>query len=344
MPLNFSITPLSLALKSELQIKIDQKTKPLGALGHLEALALQLGLCQNTLTPQLKKPSLLVFAADHGIAEAGVSAYPQTVTAQMVMNFLKGGAAINVFARQHHLDLLIVDAGVKADLPSHADLINAKVGYGTRNFLIEAAMTQEECLKAIEKGAELVLQQQQKGCNCIGFGEMGIGNTSSAALLMHCLTALPLSDCVGRGTGLDDNQLQGKVAILTQALQHSTELQKPLDCLATWGGFEIAMMVGAILKAAELKMIVMIDGFIASSALLVAYKLYPQVLDYCVFSHVSNERGHRALLDYLNVRALLAMDLRLGEGSGVALAFPLLQSAVLFLKEMASFAEAGVDQ
>ena len=344
MPLNFSITPLSSALKSELQIKIDQKTKPLGALGHLEALALQLGLCQNTLTPQLKKPSLLVFAADHGIAEAGVSAYPQTVTAQMVMNFLKGGAAINVFARQHHLDLLIVDAGVKADLPSHADLINAKVGYGTRNFLIEPAMTQEQCLKAIEKGAELILQQQQKSCNCIGFGEMGIGNTSSAALLMHCLTALPLSDCVGRGTGLDDNQLQGKVAILTRALQHSTELQKPLDCLATWGGFEIAMMVGAILKAAELKMIVMIDGFIASSALLVAYKLYPQVLDYCVFSHVSNERGHRALLDYLNVRALLAMDLRLGEGSGVALAFPLLQSAVLFLKEMASFAEAGVDQ
>ena len=344
MPLNFYITPLSSALKSELHIKIDQKTKPLGALGHLEALALQLGLCQNTLAPQLTMPSLLVFAADHGIAEAGVSAYPQTVTAQMVMNFLSGGAAINVFARQHQLDLLIVDAGVKADLPSHPDLINAKVGYGTRNFLIEAAMTQEECLYAIKKGAELVLQQQQKGCNCIGFGEMGIGNTSSAALLMHCLTALPLSDCVGRGTGLDDNQLQEKVWILTKALQQSPELKSPLDSLARWGGFEIAMMVGAILKAAELKMIVMIDGFIASSALLVAYKLYPQVLDYCVFSHVSNERGHRALLDYLNVRALLAMDLRLGEGSGVALAFPLLQSAVLFLKEMASFTEAGVDQ
>jgi nicotinate-nucleotide--dimethylbenzimidazole phosphoribosyltransferase len=161
---------------------------------------------------------------------------------------------------------------------------------------------------------------------------------------MHCLTALPLIDCVGRGTGLDDNQLQEKVRILTKALQQSSELKSPLDILATWGGFEIAMMVGAILKAAELKLIVMIDGFIASSALLVAHKLYPQVLDYCVFSHVSNERGHRALLDFLNVRALLAMDLRLGEGSGAALAFPLLQSAVLFLKEMASFAEAGVDQ
>ena len=344
MPLNFFITPPSSALKSELQIKIDQKTKPLGALGHLEALALQIGLCQNTLTPRLIKPSLLVFAADHGIAEAGVSAYPQTVTAQMVINFLKGGAAINVFARQHQLDLLIVDAGVKADLPRHPDLINAKVGYGTRNFLVEAAMTQEQCLKAIEKGAELVLQQQQKGCNCIGFGEMGIGNTSSAALLMHCLTALPLIDCVGRGTGLDDNQLQEKVRILTKALQQSSELKSPLDILATWGGFEIAMMVGAILKAAELKLIVMIDGFIASSALLVAHKLYPQVLEYCVFSHVSNERGHRALLDFLNVRALLAMDLRLGEGSGAALAFPLLQSAILFLKEMASFDEAGVDQ
>ena len=344
MHLDFSIALLSPVLLDELQTKINQKTKPLGALGYLEALALKLGLCQNTLNPELTNPCLLIFAADHGIAEAGVSAYPQTVTAQMVFNFLSGGAAINVFARQHQLDLLIVDAGVKSDLPSHPNLINVKVGYGTQNFLITAAMTEMQCHKAIAKGAELVLLQQQKGCNCIGFGEMGIGNTSSAGLLMHCLTKLPLSDCIGRGTGLDDHQLQGKVSLLTQALQHSPDLEDPLVILATWGGFEIAMMVGAILKAAELNMIIMIDGFIASCALLVAYTLYPHVLDYCVFSHVSNERGHRALLDHLNVRALLNLDLRLGEGSGVALAFPLLQSAVLFLNEMASFAEAGVDQ
>jgi nicotinate-nucleotide--dimethylbenzimidazole phosphoribosyltransferase len=344
MSLNFTISPCSLDLASELQTKIDQKTKPLGALGFLETLALQIGLCLNTLNPELTKPCVLVFAADHGIAEAGVSAYPQSVTAQMVMNFLKGGAAINVIARQHQLALLIVDAGVKTELPSHPDLINAKVGYGTGNFLIEAAMSQEDCLNAIAKGTDLVRLQQQKGCNCIGFGEMGIGNTSSAALLMHKLTAIPLDECVGRGTGLDDSQVREKVAILKQALQHAPDSLSPLETLATWGGFEIAMMVGAILQAAELKMLVMIDGFIASSALLVAYQHYPQVLDYCVFSHVSNERGHRALLDYFKVRAILAMDLRLGEGSGVALAFPLLQSAVLFLNEMATFAEAGVDQ
>lgn len=344
MQIDFTIPPLSTYLQLELETIINQKTKPLGALGYLETLALQLGLCQNTLNPQLTKPCLLVFAADHGVAEAGVSAYPQTVTAQMVLNFLSGGAAINVFARQHQLDLLIIDAGVKSDLPSHPDLINVKVGYGTQNFLITAAMTEDECHKAIAKGSELVLMQQQKGCNCIGFGEMGIGNTSSAGLLMHCLTKLPLTDCIGRGTGLDDHQLKEKLALLTQALQHSPDLEDPLVILATWGGFEIAMMVGAILKAAELSMIIMIDGFIASCALLVAYKLYPHVLDYCVFSHVSNERGHRALLDYLNVRALINLDLRLGEGSGVALAFPLLESAVLFLNEMASFAEAGVDQ
>jgi len=342
--LNFTISPCSSALASELQTKIDQKTKPLGALGFIESLALQIGLCQNTLNPQLTNPCVLIFAADHGIAVTGVSAYPQSVTAQMVMNFLNGGAAINVIARQHQLALLIVDAGVKAELPSHPDLINAKVGYGTRNFLIEAAMIEEDCLKAITKGADLVSLQQQKGCNCIGFGEMGIGNTSSAALLMHKLTAIPLDECVGRGTGLDDSQVREKVAILIQALQHSPDIHSPLEILATWGGFEIAMIVGAILQAAELKMLVMIDGFIASSALLVAYKHFPQVLDYCVFSHVSNERGHRALLDYFKVRAILAMDLRLGEGSGVALAFPLLQSAVLFLNEMATFSEAGVDQ
>ena len=343
MPLEFFICPRSETLATKLQEKIDQKTKPLGALGQLESLALQIGLCQNTLTPILKKTCIMIFAGDHGIVEAGVSAYPQTVTAQMVANFLSGGAAISVFARQHQLELLIVDAGVNADLTSHPKLIEAKIGKGTLNFLTHPAMTIEACTKAIQSGAELVLKQHNNGCNCIGFGEMGIGNTSSAALLMHCLTAIPLAQCVGRGTGLNDDQLQNKLTVLHQALNRHKNSSEPLEILATFGGFEIAMMVGAYLKAAESGMLIIVDGFIAGTALLVACKLYPQVLDYCVFSHVSSEQGHHALLNHFNAKALLNLDLRLGEGSGIALAYPLLQSAVVFLNEMATFAEAGVD-
>jgi len=364
VPLDFAISPLPRDLTTDLQTKIDQKTKPLGALGQLETLALQIGLCQNSLTPHLTKPSILIFAGDHGVVAAGVSAYPQSVTAQMVANFLAGGAAISVFAKQHAINLLVVDAGVNADLASHPQLINAKIAKGTQNFLTQAAMNSADCLQAIQTGADLVTQQHATGCNCIGFGEMGIGNTSSAALLMHTLTGLPLAQCVGRGTGLDDEQLAHKVAVLQQALQQNVgwgelcEPQQtshgfvgvltspqptPLQALTTFGGFEIAMMVGAYLQAAEHGMVIMVDGFIASSALLVASCLYPQVLDYCVFSHVSDEQGHQALLKHFNATALLNLNLRLGEGSGIALAYPLLQSAVLFLNEMASFAEAGVD-
>ncbi|MDO9214243.1 MAG: nicotinate-nucleotide--dimethylbenzimidazole phosphoribosyltransferase [Methylococcales bacterium] len=361
MPLDFAISSLATTLKSALHSKIDQKTKPLGALGQLETLALQIGLCQNSLTPHLTKPSILIFAGDHGVVAAGVSAYPQSVTAQMVANFLTGGAAISVFAKQHAINLLVVDAGVNADLAAHPQLINAKIAKGTQNFLTQAAMNSADCLTAIQTGADLVTQQHATGCNCIGFGEMGIGNTSSAALLMHTLTDLPLVQCVGRGTGLDDKQLAHKVTVLQQALKQNigwAEVRSPsiandglpasahpiaLNALTTFGGFEIAMMVGAYLQAAELGMVIMVDGFIASSALLVASCLYPQVLDYCVFSHVSDEQGHQALLKHFNATALLNLNLRLGEGSGIALAYPLLQSAVLFLNEMASFAEAGVD-
>ena len=343
MPLDFIICPRSETLAATLQTKIDQKTKPLGALGQLESLALQIGLIQDSLTPSLTKPCIIIFAGDHGIVESGVSAYPQTVTAQMVANFLAGGAAISVFAQQHQLELLIADAGVNADLASHPRLIDAKIGKGTKNFLTHPAMTTDDCTKALQAGAELVLQQHNYGCNCIGFGEMGIGNTSSAAMLMHCLTSMPLAQCVGRGTGLNDAQLQNKLTVLQQALNQHKGITEPLDILATYGGFEIAMMAGAYLKAAELGMLIMVDGFIAGAALLVACKLYPQVLDYCVFSHVSSEQGHQALLNQFNARPLLTLDLRLGEGSGIALAYPLLQSAVVFLNEMATFDEAGVD-
>lgn len=343
MPPDFVINPLSSTLTPDLLEKIDQKTKPLGSLGLLESLALQIGRCQNSLAPSLNNPSIIVFAGDHGIVEAGVSAYPQSVTAQMVANFLGGGAAISVFARQHQLNLLIVDAGVNADLEAHPKLINANIGKGTKNFLNHPAMTAEECSKAIQTGARLVLNQQKSDCNCIGFGEMGIGNTSSATLIMHCLTDTPLIKCTGRGTGLNDEQLQHKIAVLQQALDRHKGVKKPLDVLATFGGFECAMMVGAYLKAAELGMLIMVDGFIASCALLVACKLYPEVLDYCVFSHVSSEHGHQTLLQQFNAMPLLNLKLRLGEASAIALAYPLVQSAVLFLNEMASFEEAGVD-
>ncbi len=340
---HFVIPPLSPALTAALQKKIDQKTKPLGSLGQLESLAIQIGTCLNSLTPSLNKPCILVFAGDHGIVESGVSAYPQTVTAQMVANFLAGGAAISVFARQHQLELVIVDAGVNADLDSHSQLISAKIAKGTKNFLSQPAMTMEQCLKAMQAGAAIVVQQHSQGCNCIGFGEMGIGNSSSAALIMHCLTAIPLVQCVGRGTGLNDVQLQNKLTQLQKALRRRPDASDPLDVLATFGGFEIAMMAGAYLKAAELGMLILVDGFIAGTALLAASKLYQPVLDYCVFSHVSSEQGHRALLAYFNAKALLDLDLRLGEGSGIALAYPIVQSAVVFLNEMATFVEAGVD-
>lgn len=344
MSLNFVIPPLASTLNAALQSKIDQKTKPLGSLGQLESLALQIGLIQNSLTPKLNQPCILVFAGDHGIVEAGVSAYPQSVTAQMVANFLAGGAAISVFARQHGIELSIVDAGVNADLTGYPKLVEAKVGKGTKNFLTDPAMTAEECTKAMQAGADLVLRQHKGGCNCIGFGEMGIGNTSSAALLMHRLTGLSLVRCVGRGAGLNDGQLQHKVIVLQRALNHHKGATEPLDVLATFGGFEIAMMVAAYLKAAELGMLILVDGFIASTALLVASKLYPHVLDYCIFSHVSSEQGHQVLLHQFNAKPLLSLELRLGEGSGIALAYPLLQSAVVFLNEMATFDEAGVDR
>jgi nicotinate-nucleotide--dimethylbenzimidazole phosphoribosyltransferase len=344
VPPVFDIRPLPRTLAPALQARIDQKTKPQGALGQLETLALQIGLIQNSLAPSFTKPCIIVFAGDHGIAAAGVSAYPQTVTAQMVANFAAGGAAVNVFARQHQIELMIVDAGVNADLSAIPGVIHAGIGRGTANFLEQPAMTPRQCEMALGKGAALVSHKYDQGCNCIGFGEMGIGNTSSAASIMHCLTGLPLERCIGRGTGLDDAQLQHKIEILRQALTRYPGLTGAIEVLAAFGGFEIAMMAGAYLKAAELGMLVVVDGFIAGSALLAAARLYPAVLDYCVFSHMSGEQGHRALLEYLNAKPLLNLDMRLGEGSGIALAYPLLQSAAAFLNEMASFDQAGVDK
>jgi nicotinate-nucleotide--dimethylbenzimidazole phosphoribosyltransferase len=340
--IDISINPLPDDIKSRLQSKVNGKTKPLGALGRLERLALQIGQIQGTLSPKLTQPVMLVFAGDHGAAAAGVSPFPQEVTRQMVFNFLGGGAAINVFARQNGMAVRVVDAGVNYDFGDVEGLIDAKIGFGTRNFLEDAAMTREECAAAISRGAALAAQEIAQNSNVLGFGEMGIGNTSSAAIITSKLCGLPLEQCVGRGTGLDDAGLQKKHALLAEAIARHDTSNDPLDVLATFGGFEIAMMAGAMLGAAQRGALLLIDGYIATSALLVAASLQPAIKEYCVFAHESGEPGHARQLAWLGVEPLLSLDMRLGEGTGAALAYPLVQAAVNFLNEMASFESAGV--
>ena len=322
--------------------KINTKTKPVGALGLLENIAIQVGLIQSTLTPVIKNPTLIVFAGDHGITEEGVSAYPKEVTTQMVYNFLNGGAAINVFCRQHNIALKIVDAGVDANFENSESLIHAKIRKGTSNILKSPAMTIEECNMAINKGAEIIINEHNKGCNTIAFGEMGIGNTSSAALLMSQYCGIPIEQCVGKGTGHKKEGLKKKIAILQQALKTHDSNNDPKIILSVFGGFEIAMITGAMLKASELNMVILIDGFIISSALLAAYQLNKNILKNCIFCHTSNERGHRLMLKYFKAKPVLDLNLRLGEGTGAAIAFPIIQSSVNFLNEMSSFETAGV--
>lgn len=324
--------------------KINTKTKPLGSLGLLENIAIQIGLIQNTLSPVIKNPTLLVFAADHGITAEGVSAYPKEVTTQMVHNFLNGGAAINVFCRQHNIALKIVDAGVDADFENSEMLIHAKIRKGTSNILKSPAMTLDECNMAINKGAEIVFNEYKKGCNTIAFGEMGIGNTSSAALLMSRYCGIPIDQCVGKGTGHNKEGLKKKTAILQQALNTHNSSSDPLITLSTFGGFEIAMIAGAMLKAAELNMVILIDGFIISSALLAAFQLNKNILKNCIFCHTSNEKGHRLMLKHFKAKPVLDLNLRLGEGTGAAVAFPIIQSAINFLNEMSSFESAGISK
>jgi len=327
------------ALAQRLQHLIDHKTKPLGALGRLEGLAHQIGLILRSVQPQLQQPQMVVFAADHGLAARGVSAYPSDVTWQMVENFLAGGAAVSVLARQHGLALTVVDAGVARDLAPRAALQIRKVAHGTADCSTQPAMTEAQCLQAIRHGREVV---QSLPGNALLLGEMGIGNTSSAALLMARLTGEPIEVCAGRGTGLDDTGLARKLLVLRAALTQHEQAHQPLAALAALGGFEIAQMVGAVLQAASENRVCVVDGFITTSAVLVAARLQPLVLQRCVFSHQSDEAGHVILLGHLKAQALLQLGLRLGEGSGAALAWPLLESACAILRDMASFDAAGV--
>ena len=338
----FQIKKVPTEISAEIQHKIDFKTKPTGALGMLEKLALQIALIQQNPSPVLLNPHLVVFAADHGLAREGVSKYPPEVTYQMILNFVAGGAAINVFSKQNGFNLQVVDAGVMGNFPPTLPIIHQKVAHGTKNSLHESAMTLSEVEKCIELGAKVMQDIFEKGCNVIGFGEMGIGNTSSASLLMSKICDIPLVDCVGRGTGVDNEGFKHKISILATVLNKHQEEESTLQTLANLGGFEIAQMVGAMLQAAQNQTIILVDGFIATSAFLVAHALEPNVLDYAIFCHQSDESGHKRMLEYLNVEAILKLNLRLGEGTGCALAYPIIQAAVNFLNEMASFESAGV--
>ncbi|WP_432241240.1 nicotinate-nucleotide--dimethylbenzimidazole phosphoribosyltransferase [Herbaspirillum robiniae] len=326
-------------LAAALERRINDKTKPQGSLGVLERLARQIGLIQRSEHPAVARPAIVVCAGDHGVTAEGVSAYPQSVTWQMVENFLAGGAAINVFAQQNGCALHIVDTGVNHDFGARAGLVDCKVAPGTRNFCQQPAMTQEQCERALQSGMQFAASLD---CDVLGFGEMGIGNTTAAAAIMAAITGAPARDCVGAGTGLDEAGIARKREVVERALQLHANAREPLAVLAAFGGFEIAFIAGAMLGGAQLRKVLLVDGFIVTSALLVAAALQPALLDYCVFSHCSDEAGHRRMLDHLKARPLMQLDLRLGEGTGSALALPLLRSATAFLERMATFSSASV--
>jgi nicotinate-nucleotide--dimethylbenzimidazole phosphoribosyltransferase len=327
------------ALATRLQKRLDAKTKPLGALGRLEALAVQVGLIQGTDSPSWSEPQVVVFAGDHGFAVRGVSAYPAEVTWQMVENFLSGGAAVSVLARQHGLALTVVDAGVNHRFEPRPGLLDRKVAWGTADAVDGPAMSDAQCRQALEAGREVV---RQLPGNVVLLGEMGIGNSSCAALLLARLGGEALSSCVGRGTGLDDTGLARKREVLGAVLARHHDAVSPLDALAAFGGFEIAMLAGAALQAASERRTVVVDGFIAGAGALVAAHLVPAVRGYCVMSHRSAEPGHSLLMRHLGAEPVLDLGMRLGEASGAALAWPLLDSALRILGEMASFESAGV--
>ncbi|HET7836380.1 MAG TPA: nicotinate-nucleotide--dimethylbenzimidazole phosphoribosyltransferase [Variovorax sp.] len=329
------------AFAARLQQLLDNKTKPVGALGRLEALALRVACILGSTAPVLDAPQMLVCAGDHGLAARGVSAYPSDVTWQMVENFLAGGAAVSVLARQHRLNLTVVDCGVRHDFAPREGLLVRKVAPGTADASLGPAMSMAQCEQAIANG--MALMRDLPG-NAVLLGEMGIGNSSAAALLLARISGQDIDACTGAGTGLDAAGRAHKRKVLRGVLELHAAATDPLAALAALGGFEIATLVGAVLQAAQERRVIVLDGFIASAAVLVANALRPHVVQRCIAAHESAEPGHRLLLNYLELQPLLQLDLRLGEGSGAALAWPLLESACCILRDMASFESAGVSR
>ncbi|MGD1889386.1 MAG: nicotinate-nucleotide--dimethylbenzimidazole phosphoribosyltransferase [Cyclobacteriaceae bacterium] len=343
--LHWPIEPVSTTLDHRIWDKLNRKTKPPGSLGKLEHLAFQLARIQGTLTPTLRDPVVLVFAGDHGIAQSGlVNPYPQEVTYQMVMNFLQGGAAINVLSNVAKMKVMVVDSGVNHQFEPSLPMIHAKMGLGTADYRTERAMSLETCHLAIQKGSEVVSSIIEKGTNLIGFGEMGIGNTSSASLIISTVCNIPLVECVGQGTGAVGDFLDQKRKTLQSAQEfHGLDSREDADTiLATFGGYEIAHMVGGMLEAASRQCLILVDGFISTTAFLVAHKMQPQIKEYAIFTHRSEERGHTKALGYLEADPLLDLKMRLGEGTGCAASYPLLQMSITMMNDMASFDSAGV--
>ncbi|WP_276879395.1 nicotinate-nucleotide--dimethylbenzimidazole phosphoribosyltransferase [Bacteroides heparinolyticus] len=338
----FHITHPDESIRTALTDKINNLTKPKGSLGMLEELALQIGLIQQTLSPTLRHPQNIIFAADHGIVEEGVSLSPKEITWQQISNFLHGGAGVNFLCRQHGFVLKIVDAGVDYDLPYEKGIINMKVRKSSRNYLHEAAMTEEEMEQCMERGAEVVRLCHNEGSNILSFGEMGIGNTSSSSLWMSYFADIPLEQCVGAGSGLDHMGIRHKYEVLKQSMDNYKGNGSVRDIMRHFGGLEMVMAVGAMLQAAELKMIILVDGFIMSNCLLAASMLHPEVKDYAIFGHCGDETGHRLVLDSLHAKPLLNLDLRLGEGTGAICAYPIVDSAVRMINEMDNFAHASI--
>lgn len=344
----FNIKPLSSLSKTDIEQKINNKTKPVGSLGQLETLAMQMALILGANNPQLNKPTQLVFAGDHGVSKLGISIAGPEVTGLMVANFCHGGAAINVFCTQNNMALQVIDCGTVAEQPDHEMLIKQRLGTITKPFNIEPALTNEQTEQGLTLGAKIARDIIKNGTNIIGIGEMGIGNTTPAAAIMHVLTGHHIDACVGQGTGVDEATVQHKKEIINQAiLRHkdkldSTQSDHAKTVLTLLGGFEITQMVGAMLAIAQAGKVIIVDGFISSAAALIACKMAPNVRDYMIFSHCSKELGHHLMLKELNAKAVLDLNLRLGEGSGCPLVLPLLQSALAFYNNMASFEQANI--
>ena len=340
--MNFTIEKPNLSIHDKLVDKINNLTKPKGSLGRLEELALKIGLIQQSLSPTLSNPHNILFAADHGIVEENVSKSPKEITWQQLSNFLHGGAGINFLCRQNGFKLLLVDSGVDYDLPYESGIVNMSVGRGTKNFLYGPAMSREEMELCLQRGAEVVSKVHDAGCNVVSFGEMGIGNTSPSSIWMHLLTGISLNLCVGAGSGLDNIGINHKYNVLKKSVENYKGDGTTEDIISWFGGFEMVGAIGAMLKAAELHLVILVDGFIMTACMLAASRLYPEILDYAIFAHCGDETGHRKMLDIMNAQPLLNLDLRLGEGTGAICAFPIVDSSVRMINEMNNFQNANI--
>jgi nicotinate-nucleotide--dimethylbenzimidazole phosphoribosyltransferase len=339
------IQPLDAQAMTSASARQDRLTKPQGSLGRLEELSIQVAGITASPLPKICDKAVLVMAGDHGVVQEGVSAYPQAVTVQMVQNILNGGAAINVLTRQTGTRLVVADLGVAEDLPSHPELIVRKIGYGTQNIARGPAMSRDQATASLEAGAQICLAQMERGLDIMATGEMGIGNTTPSAAIAAALTGLTATEIAGRGTGVDDQGLQRKIAAIENALQtNQPDPSDGLDVLAKIGGFEIGGLAGAILAAAANRRPVVIDGFISTAAAMLAVSLAPEVRSYLIAAHTSQERGHHLMMEWLRIEPLLDLKLRLGEGTGAVLAMTLVEAACRLLSEMATFDQAGVSE